>query len=63
MHPLLFTFVRITLVVAAAIVALFVAFFVLKIVLFAAVVAAVIVGGLFLYRLIRGRDGVPISRF
>lgn len=60
MNPLLSTFLRITLIVAAAIVALIVAVFVLKIVLFAAIIAGVAVGCLFLYRLFRRRSGVPM---
>jgi hypothetical protein len=52
-------FVRLTAVVAIAIVALFVLAFVLKIVLFAAVVAALVVGSLAAWRLIqRKRNGV-----
>ena len=62
MHPLLATFIRLTLVVAAIIVALFVALFVLKIVLVAAIVAAVAIGGLFLYNLFRAKSRLPVIR-
>lgn len=55
MNPLLSTFVRLTLVIAAALVGLLVLVLVLKVVIVAAIVAGVVVGGLFLYKLIRGR--------
>jgi len=59
---MLHTFIRLTLVIALAIVAIVVAAFVFKLVLVAALLAAVAVGGLFLYNVIRGRSRVPISR-
>jgi hypothetical protein len=62
MHPLLGTFVRLTLVVAALLVALFIAAFVFKILLVAAVLAAVVVGGLFIYNIVRGRSHTLIRR-
>ncbi len=62
MNPLLQTFLKITAIVAVAIVGLFILAFVLKIVVVAAIVAAVVVGGIFLYNLIRRRNGVSVSR-
>ena len=63
MNPLLSTFVRLTLIIAAAIVGLLVLALVLKVVFFAALVAGVVVGGLFLYKLIRrGRGDVAVTR-
>ena len=52
-NPLVGLFVRLTLLVAVAIIALIVAAFVLKIVVVAAIVAAVVLGGFFLYNFIR----------
>lgn len=54
-------FLRITLVVAVALVALFVLGFVLKIVLIAAIVAALAVGGLALVNAFRRRSGLPAA--
>ena len=56
-------FVRLTAVVAVAIVALFVLLFVLKIVVFAAIVAAVVVGAMTLWNMIRRRRAgvVPVT--
>lgn len=62
MNPLLSTFVRLTVIVAVGLVALFVAFLLLKVVFVAAVIAAIVVGGLFLYNLIRRRSPVPVIR-
>ena len=62
MHPLTHTFIRLTLIIALGVVGLFALLFVLKVVLAAAVVAAVIVGGLFLYNLIRRRANLPVVR-
>ncbi|HVA27454.1 MAG TPA: hypothetical protein VNF68_04705 [Candidatus Baltobacteraceae bacterium] len=62
MHPLLSTFVRLTVIVAVGLVALFVAFLLLKVVFVAAVIAAIVVGGLFLYNLVRRRSAVPVIR-
>lgn len=62
MHPLLATFLKLTALVTIGIVALVVVAFLLKIVLFAAVVAAVIAGGIFLYSLLRRRNGLPVIR-
>ncbi len=55
-------FLRLTAIVALAIVVLAVAGYLLKIVLLAAVIAAVAVGGLFLYNLLRRRSNFPVIR-
>ncbi|MEO9171224.1 MAG: hypothetical protein ABI282_10500 [Candidatus Baltobacteraceae bacterium] len=60
MNPLLSAFLRISAIVAVAIIALVVAAFVLKIAIIAAIVAAVVLGGLFIYNRLRGRSGVPV---
>ncbi len=63
MNPLLSTFVRLTLIIAAALVGLLVLVLLLKVVIVAAIVAGVVVGGLFLYKLIRrSRKDVAVSR-
>ncbi|HYW53732.1 MAG TPA: hypothetical protein VFF00_09340 [Candidatus Elarobacter sp.] len=54
-------FVKITAVVAVAIVALIVLAFVLKIVLIAALVAALVIGGLAIARLFRRRSGAVVT--
>jgi len=54
-------FVKITAVVAVAIVALFVLAFVLKIVVVAAIVAAIVVGCLAIARLFRRRNGAVMT--
>jgi len=61
-NPLLLLFLRLTAIVALAIVVLIVAGFLLKIVLIAAVIAGVAVGGFFLYNLIRRRSNFPVAR-
>ncbi len=62
MNPLLQTFLKITAIVAIAIAGLFLLAWVLKIVVVAAIVAAIAVGGIFLYNLVRRRNGVPMGR-
>lgn len=63
MNPLLATFVRLTLIIAAALAGLLLLVIVLKVVIVAALVAGVAVGGLFLYNLVRRRrDRVAVSR-
>ncbi len=62
MNALVSPFLKITALVTIAIVLLVVAAFLLKIVIFAAIVAALVIGGLFLYNLIRRRSGVPVNR-
>jgi len=61
-NPVLALFLRLTAVVAIAILVLIVAAFVLKVVLIAAVVAAVAVGVFLLYNLIRRRSRLPVIR-
>lgn len=55
-------FLRLTAIVAVAIVVLVVAGYLLKIVLVAAVIAALAVGGLFLYNFLRRRSSFPVRR-
>jgi uncharacterized membrane protein required for colicin V production len=55
-------FLRLTAIVALAIVVLVVAGFLLKVVVLAAVIAAVAIGGLFLYNLLRRRSNFPVIR-
>jgi hypothetical protein len=62
LNPMLALFLRLTAIVAVAIVVLFVAAFLLKIVLVAAIIAAIAVGGFFLYSLIRRRTKLPVIR-
>jgi len=62
MRPMLSTFIRLTLMIAVAIVAIVLAFVVLKVVVVAAVIAAVVVGALFLYNIIRRRSRAPVIR-
>ncbi|MBV8531798.1 MAG: hypothetical protein JO104_10805 [Candidatus Eremiobacteraeota bacterium] len=62
MHPMLALFLKLTGVVAIAIVVLVVAAFLLKIAIVAAIVAAIAVGGFFLYNLIRRRSNFPVIR-
>ena len=59
MQPMLGTFIRLTLMIAIALVLVVVAFLVFKLVVVAAIIAAVFVGGLFLYNVIRGRAKTP----
>lgn len=56
-------FIRITAVVAVAVVALILLGFLVKIVFFAAVVAAFVIGGLALYNLFRRRGPAPVVRY
>ncbi len=62
MNPLLRSFIRLTILIAAVIIGLFLVALVFKVVLVAAVVAAVVLGGLFLYNMIRGRIRMPAIR-
>ncbi|MGB6986672.1 MAG: hypothetical protein WBD74_11930 [Candidatus Aquilonibacter sp.] len=59
---MLATFIRLTLMIAIALILIVVAFLVFKLVVVAAIVAAVVVGGLFLYNMIRGRAKAPAIR-
>ena len=56
-------FVRITAVVAVAIVALVLLGILVKIIFWAALIAAVIVGGLAIYNLFRPRARAPVARY
>jgi hypothetical protein len=60
-HPMLALFLKLTAVVAIAIVSLIVAAFLLKIVIVAAIVAAVIFGGFLVYSLFK-RSQLPVVR-
>lgn len=60
--PLVVTFIKLTLGIAAIIVAFFLLAFVLKIVVFAAIVAAIAVGAIFLYNLFRRKNRLPSAR-
>jgi hypothetical protein len=62
MQPMLATFIRLTLMIAIALVLCVVAFVVFKLVVVAAIIAALVVGGLFLYNMIRGRAKTPAIR-
>jgi len=63
MHPLLATFLRLTVIIAVALIALKI-LFVLAIgfVIPAAIVAALVLGGLFLYNMFRRRVSAPVIR-
>ena len=61
-NPLLALFLKLTAVVAVAIVALIVAGYLLKIVFIAAVIAAIVIGAFFLYNLFKRRSNYPIIR-
>jgi hypothetical protein len=61
MNPTLALFLRLTAIVAIAIVALVVAAFLLKIVIVAAIVAALIFGGLFVYNMFR-KARYPVAK-
>jgi len=56
-------FIKLTAVIAVALVALFVLAIVLKIVVVAAIIAAVVVGCLFLYNLFRRKIAAPVTRY
>jgi hypothetical protein len=62
MNPMLALFLKLTAIVAVAIVVLVVAGYLLKVVLIAAMIAAVAVGGFFLYSLVRRRSNFPVIR-
>lgn len=66
LHPLLRAFLKLTLLVAGAIVVFVIVTallgLVVKAVLVAAVVAAVVIGGLFLYNLLARRVRLPVIR-
>jgi hypothetical protein len=62
MQPMLSTFIRLTLLIAVALILCVVAFLVFKLVVVAAIIAGLVVGGLFLYNMIRGRAKTPAIR-
>jgi hypothetical protein len=62
MNPILRTFIRLTLLIAVVILGLFLVALVFKVLLVAALVAGVVLGGLFLYNMIRGRIRMPAIR-
>jgi hypothetical protein len=62
MHPLLATFIRLTIVVVIALFVLSLLGFVVHLLVPAIVIAALILGGLFLYNIIRRRNGAPAIR-
>jgi hypothetical protein len=62
MQPMLATFIRLTLAIAAAIAIIALAGWLFHVVVIAAIIAAVVVGGLFLYNMIRGRAKTPAIR-
>ena len=59
MHPLLATFIRLTIMITIGLVALWVILAIFHWVLVAAVIAAAAIGGIFLYNLIRRRSNPP----
>jgi hypothetical protein len=62
MQPMLATFIRLTLMIALAIAIIALAGWLFHVVVIAAVIAAVVVGGVFLYNMIRGRAKTPAIR-
>jgi hypothetical protein len=63
MHPLLGSFIRLTLIIAVALIALKIVFVLaIGFVIPAAILAGLVVGGLFLYNMVRRRTAVPVIR-
>jgi len=63
MHPLLGTFIRLTLIIAVALIALKIVFILaVGFIVPAAILAGLVVGGLFIYNTIRRRAGAPAIR-
>jgi hypothetical protein len=62
LNPMLALFLKLTAVVAVAIVVLIIAGYLLKIVFIAAIIAAIAVGGFFLYSLFKRRSNFPVIR-
>jgi len=62
MRPMLATFIRLTLIIAVALVAIALLGWAFHLIVIAAVIAAIVVGGLFLYNVVRRRTGVPVIR-
>lgn len=62
MQPMLATFIRLTLMIALAIAIIALAGWLFHVVVIAAIIAAVVVGGVFLYNMVRGRSKTPAIR-
>jgi hypothetical protein len=62
MRTMLPTFLRLTVIIAIALVVIALLGWALHLIVIAAIVAAVIVGALFLYNMVRRRAGVPVIR-
>ncbi len=62
MRTMLPTFLRLTVIIAIALVVIALLGWALHLIVIAAIVAAVIVGALFLYNMVRRRTGVPVIR-
>jgi hypothetical protein len=62
MHPLLGSFIRLTLIIVVGLIALKIAFVLIGLLIPAVILAAVVVGGLFLYNMFRRRAAVPVIR-
>jgi hypothetical protein len=62
MHPLLATFLKLTVAVTLAIVALVVVAFILKIVVVAAIIAAIALAGFLIVAFFRRRPNLPVIR-
>jgi hypothetical protein len=62
MAPLLATFIRLTIMVTVGLVALALAWWLFHWVVTAAIIAGVVMGGLFLYNMIRRRSNAPVIR-
>jgi uncharacterized integral membrane protein len=59
---MLSTFVRLTVIIAIALVAIVLLGWAFHLIVIAAIIAAVVVGALFLYNMVRRRTGVPVIR-
>ncbi|MGC2129117.1 MAG: hypothetical protein WA629_03370 [Candidatus Aquilonibacter sp.] len=59
---MLSTFIRLTVVIAVALIAIVLLGWALHLIVIAAVIAAVVVGALFLYNMIRRRSRAPVIR-
>jgi hypothetical protein len=62
MRPMLSTFIRLTVIIAIALVAIVLLGWAFHLIVIAAIIAAVVVGALFLYNMVRRRTGVPVIR-
>ncbi|HTC30991.1 MAG TPA: hypothetical protein VK702_09670 [Candidatus Acidoferrum sp.] len=59
---MLSTFIRLTVIIAIALVAIVLLGWAFHLIVIAAIIAAVVVGALFLYNMVRRRTGVPVIR-